>query len=220
MIPRRSARCSTAGAKANARETERGHTALMFAAAANRLPAVKLLLARGADPAIATKLTDLSALSRDGSNPEGRTLANTSAGASTTTAPARRPAANAPRPRVAGLDRQYFFNELVHAQGGMAPLHFAVRQGYSDVALALIDAGVDVNQLKGGDLASPLLIATVNGHFDLGVHAARSRRQPESRRPRTASPRSTPCSTSAGRRKPAIRSPGRTSIRRPATSPT
>jgi ankyrin repeat protein len=158
-----------AGAQANARETERGHTALMFAAAANRLPAVKLLLGRGADPAIATKVTDLSALSRDGSNPEGRTLANTSAGASTTTAPVRRPApaASGPRPRVAGLDRQYFFNELVHAQGGMVPLHFAVRQGYADVTLALIDSGVDVNLLKGGDLSSPLLIATVNGHFDL-----------------------------------------------------
>jgi ankyrin repeat protein len=158
-----------AGADLNARETERGHTALMFAAAANRLSAVKLLIARGADAAIATKVMDLSALSRDGGNPEGRNLANTSAGASTTTAPVRRaaPAAGGPRPRVAGLDRQYFFNELVHAQGGMAPLHFAVRQGYADVAMALIDSGVDVNFLKGGDLASPLLIATVNGQFDL-----------------------------------------------------
>ena len=88
-----------AGAQANARETERGHTALMFAAAANRLPAVKLLLARGADPAIATKLTDLSALSQDGSNPEGRTLANTGPGG----APAPRPAR--PRQRAASARR-------------------------------------------------------------------------------------------------------------------
>jgi ankyrin repeat protein len=159
-----------ARAQLDAIETERGHTALMFAAAANRLPAVKLLVARGADPALATRVTNLTALSSDGANPEGRTLANTAAGASTTTAPvARQPRPNAPRPRVAGLDRQYFFNELVHAQGGMAPLHFAVRQGYSDVALALLDNGVDVNLLKGGDLASPLLIATVNGHFDLAA---------------------------------------------------
>ena len=154
-----------AGAKPNATETERGHTALMFAAAANRLPAVKLLLARGADPTIETRVTDLSALSRDGANPEGRTLTAAPAGA-----PARPAApAAAPRPRVGGIDRQYFFNELVHAQGGMAPLHFAVRQGYADVALALIDAGVDVNQLKGGDHTSPLLVATVNGHFDLAA---------------------------------------------------
>jgi ankyrin repeat protein len=155
-----------AGAKPNATETERGHTALMFAAAANRVPAVKLLLARGADPKIETRVTDLSALSRDGANPEGRTLTAAPAGA-----PARpaAPAAAAPRLRVGGIDRQYFFNELVHAQGGMAPLHFAVRQGYADVAIALVDAGVDVNQLKGGDHTSPLLVATVNGHFDLAA---------------------------------------------------
>jgi ankyrin repeat protein len=155
-----------AGAKPNTTETERGHTALMFAAAANRVPAVKLLLSRGADPKIETRVTDLSALSRDGANPEGRTLTAAPAGA-----PARpaAPAAAAPRARVGGIDRQYFFNELVHAQGGMAPLHFAVRQGYADVAVALLDAGVDVNQLKGGDNTSPLLVATVNGHFDLAA---------------------------------------------------
>ncbi len=51
----------------------------------------------------------------------------------------------------------------------MAPLHFAVRQGYADVAMTLLDAGVDVNQLKGGDNTSPLLVATVNGHFDLAA---------------------------------------------------
>jgi ankyrin repeat protein len=151
------------GAKPNVRETERGHTALMFAAAANRLAAVKLLLGRGADASIATKLTDLSALSRDGSNPDGRNLATGSAAPK----PAA-PAASA-RPRVGGLDRQYFYNELVHASGGMTPLHFAVRQGYADITMALLDGGVDVNQIKGGDNVSPLLIATVNGHFDLGT---------------------------------------------------
>jgi ankyrin repeat protein len=56
----------------------------------------------------------------------------------------------------------------VAASGGMTPLHFAVRQGYTDITMALLDAGVDVNLIKGGDNASPLLIATVNGHFDLG----------------------------------------------------
>jgi ankyrin repeat protein len=156
-----------AGAQPNARETERGHTALMFAAAANRLPAVRLLLARGADPTMATKVIDLSALSRDGANPDGRNLANTEGRSGGTAPPRPAPAPPAPRPRLPGVDRQYFFNELVHAQGGMAPLHFAARQGHVDVAMALLDAGVDVNLPKGGDFATPVLIATVNGHFDL-----------------------------------------------------
>jgi ankyrin repeat protein len=154
-----------AGAKPDTLETERGHTALMFAAAADRLPAVKLLLAKGADPKIATKVTNLSALSSEGNNPEGRNLAHTGAGGTPQARPNQPPAGQ--RPRVGGRDRQYFFNELVHAQGGMAPLHFAARQGYDDIAGTLLDAGVDVNSLKGGDMASPLLVATVNGHFDL-----------------------------------------------------
>lgn len=161
-----------AGAKVNATESGRGHTALMFAAAANRLPAVELLLERGADPNIATETTDLSALSRAGANPDGRNLpgpregregGNAAAGA------APPPARPAPRVRMPGIDRQYFINELVHAQGGMTPLLFAARQGYTDVATALLDKGVDVNQIKGGDNTSALLIATINGHYDLGT---------------------------------------------------
>ena len=40
----------------------------------NRGGAVTLLLARGADPAIATTVVPLAALSADGSNPDGRNL--------------------------------------------------------------------------------------------------------------------------------------------------
>lgn len=158
-----------AGAKPNATESERGQTPLMFAAAANRLPAVKLLLARGADPKMATNVIDLSALSRGGANPDGRSLAITGSregrsGGNAAAAAAGKPA---PKVRTPGVDRQYFINELVHAQGGMTPLMFAARQGYTDVAMTLLDAGVDVNQVKGGDNASPLLVASINGHFDL-----------------------------------------------------
>ena len=32
---------------------------------------------------------------------------------------------------------------------------------------ALLDAGADINQVSAGDQTSPLLIATINGHFDL-----------------------------------------------------
>ena len=70
-------------------------------------------------------------------------------------------------PDIAGVTRQYRFNELVSTQGGMTPLLFAARQGHIDAATALLDAGADVNQLSTGDRTSPLLMALINGHFDL-----------------------------------------------------
>jgi ankyrin repeat protein len=69
-------------------------------------------------------------------------------------------------PDVAGVTRQFRFAELVSAQGGLTPLHFAVRQGYADAAVLLLDAGADINQVSG-DNSTPLLMAIINGHFDL-----------------------------------------------------
>jgi uncharacterized protein len=145
-----------AGARVDAEERDRLQTPLIFAAAANRVDAVKLLIARGADPNHATRLTDLSALSKNGENPDGRNLAMPSGSR-------RRPA----KILMPGAERQHMFNEQVAWQGGMTPLLYAIRQGHTAVALALLDAGVPVNQRKGGDNASALLVATVNGQFDL-----------------------------------------------------
>jgi len=148
------------GAAVNAQESDRLQTPLIFAAAAGRVDAVKLLIARGADTNAATKLTDLNALSRNGENPDGRNLAQT---------PDKRKRPTPPRPLVPGVDRQHLVNEQVAWQGGMTPLLYAVREGHAAVATALLDAGVDVNQRKGGDQASALLVATVNGQFDLAA---------------------------------------------------
>jgi ankyrin repeat protein len=70
------------------------------------------------------------------------------------------------RPQVPGVDRQYLYNELVGHTGGLAPIHFAARQGHLESVKTLLAAGADVNQLTG-DKSSPLLIAVVNGHFDV-----------------------------------------------------
>ena len=150
-----------AGAEIDAAEPVVGQTPLIFAAAGDRLDVVKLLIARGADLNKATRVIDLAALSKNGENPDGRNLVEKKG--VKPMAPARG------RVLTPGVDRQYMFNEQVQSQGGMTPLHYAVRQGFSDVATALLDAGVPVNQLKGGDHASPLLIATINGHFDLAT---------------------------------------------------
>ena len=50
----------------NGVESVRGLNALMFAAAANRAEVIKLLAAKGADVKAATKVIDLSALTRGG----------------------------------------------------------------------------------------------------------------------------------------------------------
>ena len=63
--------------------------------------------------------------------------------------------------------RALTYGDLVGKKGGLTPLLFAVRQGNTPAALALLKAGADVNQVSAGDHTSPLLMATINGQFDL-----------------------------------------------------
>jgi ankyrin repeat protein len=146
-----------AGAELDAREAARGQTALMFAAAYNRVDAITFLASRGADVKATSKVVDLYELTREEApRPQGGG-----------TAGGGRPAAPARAPQVPGIDRAYNYNELIAYQGGMAPLHFAARQGYLPAATALLAAGADINQPRAGDLTTPLLMAALNGHFDL-----------------------------------------------------
>ena len=180
------------GADVQAREPVRHETALMFAAANNRLEAIKVLLDAGASVKGATKVVDLTgqtipdeeeflraqqaarAGARGAAPESGRAAAREGAAAA---APdggrggrggGRGGAGAAGRggPDVAGLTRQFRMAELVKAQGGLAPLHFAVRHGYAEAATLLLERGADINQLTA-DNSSPLLMALVNGHFDL-----------------------------------------------------
>jgi ankyrin repeat protein len=146
------------GADINARDGAKGETPLIFAAGFNRTDAVKLLLARGADHKVTTKVVDLFALTA----PEEEAMQRGIGGNST------RP--QAPRAAdIAGATRGYRYNELISSQGGLTALLFAARQGYLDTAKALLDGGADINQLNAGDKTSPLVMSIINGHFDLSM---------------------------------------------------
>jgi ankyrin repeat protein len=146
-----------AGADVNAKETAMGQTPLMFATAYNRLEAVRLLLARGADVKATSKVVDLTKLS----SPEEEFFRQR--------APQQQSPGGPRPPDVAGVTRQYRYNELVGTSGGFSALHFAARQGYMEVVQALVEGGADVNQINPGDKSSPLVVATINGYFDIGT---------------------------------------------------
>ena len=142
------------GADVNAREKGFGQTALMVAAGLDRADVVKLLISRGADWKAASSIADLKALT---------TIMDDGSG---------RPQQQGPASGrdVPGVTRGYRYNELIGTQGGLTALHFAVRQGGSAAARALVEHGADVNVVSPGDQASPLLVALINGHLDLGAY--------------------------------------------------
>ncbi len=139
------------GSKVNAVDKAKGESALMYAAAYNRADAARLLIQRGAETALTTTVVDLNALTA----PEESNMQ-------------RQMGAGPGRPaQIPGLTRGYRYNELIGTQGGMTALHFAARQGFTETVMAMLDGGAQINQRNTGDRMSPLLIAIVNGHFDL-----------------------------------------------------
>ena len=182
------------GAEIEAREKTFGQTPLMFAASNNRVEAVKALIKAGADLKTTSKVNNVGNLS--GQEQEFLAQASGSgnqAGGNGTgrngqvVAPGAQSAQGAPGAQGAqgagaggggggrrggfggkpGIERPYFYNELIDKQGGHTALILASRSGFIEAAKTLVAAGADVNQISAGDLTSPLLIAAINGHFDL-----------------------------------------------------
>ena len=59
--------------------------------------------------------------------------------------------------------------QVIGKQGGMSALHYAARDGYPAAVELLLEAGMDVNRPTGGDQSSPLLVAIVNGQYDIAM---------------------------------------------------
>jgi ankyrin repeat protein len=165
-------RLIAAGVDVDAVESVHAQTALMFAAAADRADVVTALVKHGADVSLATKVIDLEALTAAPGEEALQQAQQQRAG--TVPAAARAPAPAPARPAdIPGLTRPFRYNELIGRQGGMTALLFAARQGATRTALALLAGGADVNQVSPADKTSPLLLATINGHFDLALELLR-----------------------------------------------
>ena len=183
------------GADVNAREASAGQTPLMFAAASDRAASVRELLARGADPTLQTVVVDVPtrvAQDRRGKL-ELQQILDFLEGCGLKPSPLE--VQEAVLTVRADLDREVEAFErwvppkrrdhdniserygqylsirevLVGKWGGMTALLHAARQGQVEAAMALLDAGADINQVSGGDGSSPLLMAALNGHFDLAL---------------------------------------------------
>src|SRR5262249_47860546 len=128
-------------AKIEAKESSRDETAMHFAAANGRAAVLRFLTSRGASVSATTKVVDLSIHNQEQEEfgaPAPRNTANNSSGVA--------PSGVAPQPerrrgsanQVGGVERRFFYTELVGTQGGLTPLLFAARQGATDAVQALL----------------------------------------------------------------------------------
>jgi ankyrin repeat protein len=153
-------------ADVNAKEKVKGETALMIASAYGRADVVRALTARGADVSVTTKVQDMAAFNKEESERLAQFQAQqAAANGGRGQAPEGRRGFN-PNAKP-GIDRQYNYTELVGFWGGMSAIHFAAREGQLAAVKALVEAHADKNQLTVGDNSSPMLVATINGHFDV-----------------------------------------------------
>ena len=181
------------GAEVDVREGMWHQTPLMFAAAGGHTGVVTTLLEAGADPSATARVMDMAEReqldradrrrqeeiqSRIRAAREGEGAAPVRLAGSGPTVPgqgARNAQQGPTREEINAQQRdrrpssRFSHAELVGGYGGLAALHLAVRDGRAGAATALLDGGADIDQPSEGDHTTPLLMATINGHFDLAM---------------------------------------------------
>ncbi|MGI9628126.1 MAG: ankyrin repeat domain-containing protein [Longimicrobiales bacterium] len=182
------------GANVNVADAFAERTPLMFAAARNAGEAVKALLAGGADPAPITRIKDyeqLDSIARweqqqrrrileAAKDPEPQAQPDEAEENEGPQAEPEEEEEEEPEEEgeedpdaeeaadTAGL-RSLSYVQQVGKQGGFAALHYAAREGHLGSVRMLVEAGADVNQPTGGDQSTPLLVAIINGNYDVAA---------------------------------------------------
>lgn len=59
--------------------------------------------------------------------------------------------------------------QQVGGVGGLTALHHAARQGHLDAVVALLDGGADIDNPSTVDKTTPILLAAINGQFDIAM---------------------------------------------------
>jgi len=163
------------GAAVDVKDSAFAQTPLMWAAAAGRTAAVELLTKRGASVKTMSKIENVplkDSLDRMALQARTRRMAALKAADHAPTAPAKpdstkRAPAGTDSAQNRVINRGPSYSDLIGNKGGLTPLLFAIREGHTATVVALLKAGSDVNQVSGGDHTSPLLMATINGQFDI-----------------------------------------------------
>ncbi len=73
-----------------------------------------------------------------------------------------------PKPEPEPPVRALSSSQQIGKQGGFTALHYAARQGHRSTAALLLDGGAELNQPTAGDQSTPILVAVINGNYDLG----------------------------------------------------
>ncbi len=187
------------GADIEVKDTTHGRTPLIFAASKDRLDAMKTLIARGADVQATTTVIDYVERSKEdsadraaatrasGSGPAGGRGGGRGANAAAAAASAAanydpndpdlasqaaaygRGGRGGRGGRAGGGGRGPSDTEIIGKQGGFTALHYAARDGYADAVALLLDGTADVNTRTAGDASTPLLVAVINGNYDIAT---------------------------------------------------
>jgi ankyrin repeat protein len=180
-----------AGVDPNVTEPAWSHTPLMIAAAQNRAATIRALLSRGANPALTARLevtserqtvdgaartartTVLNTFRDQAKNPEtwrpdpAQVQAAVQAALAVERQGAAGGAGGGGDADAGGGGGGEGASAVGNYYGGLSALLLAVRDGNVDAVHALVEGGANVNQVREGDDTSPMLLAALNGHYDL-----------------------------------------------------